>query len=69
MVVTVMHGSYPGEFNFEAELSGLRLFSVSLPGGLRWGWQRVSGTGERLAHCENLFPDYVACICDARRHM
>ena len=44
-----------------------RLYSVRLPYRTLWGWERRSDAGQVVAHCEQLFTDYVACICDAQR--
>jgi hypothetical protein len=41
------------------------LFSVRIFGQTFWGWVRRNERGEVLACAEHLFPDYVACLCDA----
>jgi hypothetical protein len=46
---------------------GEHIFSVQLPRCTMWGWQRRSSAGALLACSDQLFPDYVACLCDAQR--
>ena len=62
-----MRGSDRDQFNCHT-WAGQQVYSVPLPGQTFWVWTRRTATGELLAHSENLFPDYVACLCDAQRH-
>ena len=62
----LMLGSSPHDY-VAAPDTREQLFSVQLDGKTLWGWQRRSQSGAIVALSETLFPDYVACLCDARR--
>lgn len=61
-----MRGSDRDQFDCH-NWAGQQVYSVPFPGQTFWGWTYRTKTGELLAHSENLFPDYVACLCDAQR--
>ena len=60
-----MYGSQRQEFKASVQQPEAEFFAVRLPGQTLWGWNRRGKTGGVLAHSETLFPDYVACLCDA----
>ena len=61
-----MLGSNPRQY-LTARDTREQLFSVRLREKTLWGWQRRGESGAIVARSETLFPDYVACLCDARR--
>jgi hypothetical protein len=52
---------YAGSCRVAAEL-----FEVELHGRTFWAWVKRDCAGNMLAHSENFFPDYIACLCDAQ---
>jgi hypothetical protein len=60
----LMFGSYQREFCAPRQQD---VFSVKLPWKTFWGWERRNETGGVVARSEQLFTDYVACVCDAQR--
>jgi hypothetical protein len=63
-MTTQMLGSQHREFRTPRSHD---VFSVKLPWQTLWGWERRSVTGGVVARSEQLFTDYVACVCDAQR--
>ncbi|MGZ5702973.1 MAG: hypothetical protein ACXWIJ_03015 [Burkholderiales bacterium] len=64
-MTNAMLGSEPREFRRPRRPH--EVFSVKLPWQTLWGWERRSVTGGVVARSEQLFTDYVACVCDAQR--
>jgi len=64
-----MLGSARNEFTAPAASPARELFRVPLPGRTLWRWQQRNAAGDLVAHSEQLFPDYVACLCDSLRRI
>jgi hypothetical protein len=62
-----MHGSRRHEFDPPAAIPAGEVFCLRVAGQTLWGWQRRDAEGDICASSEHLFPDYVACLCDAQR--
>jgi hypothetical protein len=62
-----MRGSRRHEYHPPAAIAAREVFCLRVAGQTLWGWQRRDAEGGIRASSEHLFPDYVACLCDAQR--
>jgi hypothetical protein len=63
-----MLGSEHGQY-LRRDGACLSVFQVELGGRSLWGWRLRAEDGTVQAQCQDLFRNYVACLCAALRHV